>query len=135
MTMTAVFAGCGAWKCLRGVVPLALLAGLGLGLSACGMEAVVPLTAIAAGADGMVLNQTGHSATDHIASWATGQDCSVLRYTKNGKYCMSAAEVAQEQARLHRPYFGDCYKVRGSVACYDQPDPTHTSETTVYNAP
>jgi hypothetical protein len=133
--MAAVFAGYKAWNAIKAGTTLLLLTGLGLGLAGCGMEAVVPLTAIAAGADGMVLNQTGHSATDHIASWATGQDCSVLRYTKNGKYCMSEAEVAAEQARLHRPYFGDCYRLRSGVACYDQADATHTSETTVYNAP
>jgi len=133
--MVALFAGCWAAKRVRTVLSLVLLAGLGLALGGCGMEAVVPLTAIAAGADGMVLNQTGHSASDHIASWMTGQDCSVLRYTKDGRYCMSEAEVAAEQAKLHRPYFGDCYKVRGSVACYNQPDATHTSETTVYNQP
>jgi hypothetical protein len=33
---------------------------------------------------------------------------------------------------LHRPYEGTCYKVRGNVACYDQTDAEHTSETTVY---
>ncbi len=34
--------------------------------------------------------------------------------------------------RLHRPYEGTCYQVRGNVACYDQADATHTSETEVY---
>jgi len=112
-----------------------LLAGLTLGLGGCGLPAIVQGAAIAIGAEGMVLNQTGKTASDHIAGWVTGQDCSVMRYTKDGKYCMSAAEIAQEQARLHRPYFGDCYRLLSGVACYDHPDATHTSETTVYNAP
>jgi hypothetical protein len=115
------------------VVPLALLAALGLG--GCGVPAVLPASGIALGVEGMFLNQTGKTASDKIVGWVSGQDCSVLRYTKNGKYCMSAAEIAQEDARVHRPYFGDCYRLRSGVACYDQPDATHTSETTVYNAP
>jgi hypothetical protein len=97
---------------------------------------VVPPLAIAAGVEGVSLNQTGKTASDHIASWVTGEDCSVLRSVKDGgKYCRSDAELAQADAKLHRPYLGDCYKTRGGVACYDQPDATHTSETSVYNAP
>jgi hypothetical protein len=133
--MAVLFTGCWTRKGLKIGAPLALLAGLALGLGGCGLPAIVPGAAIAIGAEGMVLNQTGKTASDHIAGWVTGQDCSVMRYTKNGKYCMSSAEVAQEQARLHRPYFGDCYRLRGGVSCYDQADATHTSETTVYNAP
>ena len=133
--MAVLYTGPRARKCLGIGPPLALLAALALGLGGCGLPAIVPLSAIAIGADGMVLNQTGRSATDHIAGWVTGQDCSVLRYTKDGKYCMSSAQIAQEQAQLHRPYFGDCYRLRSGVSCYDQPDATHTSETTVYNAP
>ena len=143
--MAVLLTGLGAWKRRSArrspggspggslVVPLALLAALSLG--GCGVPAVVPASGIALGVEGMFLNQTGKTASDKIVGWVSGQDCSVLRYTKNGKYCMSAAEIAQEDARVHRPYFGDCYRLRGGVACYDQADATHTSETTVYNAP
>jgi hypothetical protein len=114
----------------------ALLAVLGFALSGCGFEEVVPPIAIAAAVEGVSLNQTGKTASDHLASWVTGDDCSVLRSQKDGgHYCRSAAELAEADARLHRPYLGDCYKVRGNVACYEQPDPTHTSETSVYSAP
>jgi len=114
---------------------MALLAGLGFGLSGCGIEYLPPV-AIAATIEGVSLNQTGKTVSDHLASWVTGEDCSVLRAHKDGgKYCMSSAAIAQEQAELHRAYAGDCYRVRGNVACYDQPDATHTSETNVYTAP
>jgi hypothetical protein len=114
----------------------ALPAFLGIGLAGCGVEEVVPPLAIAAGVEGVTLNQTGKTASDHIASWVTGDDCSVLRSQKDGgHYCRSAAELAEADAKLHRPYFGDCYRVRGNVTCYTQPDATHTSEATVYNAP
>jgi len=111
-------------------LPLLLLAGLALG--GCQMAGILPPAAIAATVEGVSLNQTGKTASDHVVSAITGEDCSVLRYTKRGKYCLSKAEVAAEEARLHRPYEGTCYKVRGNVACYDQADATHTSETTVY---
>jgi hypothetical protein len=111
-------------------LPLLLLAGLSL--SACETIGVLPAAGIAATVEGVALNASGKTVSDHLISAVTGEDCSVLRYTKNGKYCLSDAEIAAEQARLHRPYDGSCYKVRGNVACYDQADAEHTSETTVY---
>ena len=116
-------------------LPLLLLGvlALSLPLGGCQTAAFLPAAAIAGTIEGVSLNQTGKTASDHLVSAITGEDCSALRYTKNGKYCLTDAEIAAEQARLHRPYEGTCYKVRGNVACYDQTDTTHTSETTVYN--
>jgi hypothetical protein len=115
-------------------LPLLLLAGLALGLPVAGCQTlgVLPAVAIAGTVEGVALNQTGKTVSDHLVSAVTGEDCSVLRYTKNGKYCLTDAEIAQDLARLHRPYEGTCYQVRGNVACYKQADATHTSETTVY---
>ena len=120
---------------LRLPLPLLLLGGLALSLPLGGCQTLgfLPAAAIAGTVEGVSLNQTGKTASDHLVSAITGEDCSVLRYTKNGKYCLTDAEIAAEEARLHRPYEGTCYKVRGNVACYDQNDATHTSETTVYN--
>jgi hypothetical protein len=114
---------------------LLLLGGLGLGLplGGCQTMGLLPAAAVAGTVEGVSLNQTGKTASDHLISAITGEDCSVLRYTKTGKYCLTDAEIAAEQARLHRPYEGTCYKVRGNVACYDQADATHTSETEVYD--
>ena len=111
-------------------LPLLLLGGLAL--SGCQALGFLPAAAIAGTVEGVSLNASGKTASDHLVSAITGDDCSVLRYTKNGKYCLSDAEIAAAEARLHRPYEGTCYKVRGNVACYDQADATHTSETTVY---
>jgi hypothetical protein len=112
------------------LLPMGLLGGLSL--SACQTLGLLPAAAVAGTVEGVSLNQTGKTASDHLVSAITGEDCSVLRYTKNGKYCLTDAEIAQEQARLHRPYEGTCYHVRGNVACYDQADAAHSSETTVY---
>jgi hypothetical protein len=119
----------------RALLAWAFLAAAGLALGGCHAAALLPPAAIAATVEGVSLNQTGKTASDHLVSWVTGEDCSVLRATHNGKYCMTSAEIAQEQAQLHRPYLGDCYRTRGGVACYDQPDATHTSETRVYDQP
>lgn len=82
--------------------------------------------------EGISLNQTGKTASDHVASLISGEDCSVRRYTKTGNYCMTAAELAQEDARLHKPYEGSCYKRRGGVVCDDAADATASSEISVY---
>lgn len=82
--------------------------------------------------EGIALNQTGKTASDHLASLATGNDCSILDFTKTGRYCRTAAEIAQEQAALNRPYPGYCYRSRADIVCYDQQDPTASSEIDVY---
>lgn len=111
-------------------LPLLLLAGMAI--AGCQTIGVLPAAGIAATVEGVSLNASGKTVSDHLVSAVTGDDCSVLRYSKNGKYCLSEAEIAAAEARLRRPYEGTCYKVRGNVACYEQTDPTHTSETTVY---
>ena len=116
----------------RRLFSLSLLLAGGLAVAGCETLSILPPAAIAATVEGVSLNASGKTASDHLVSAITGDDCSVLRYTKNGKYCLSQAELAAEDARLHRPYEGTCYKVRGNVACYDQTDAEHSSETTVY---
>jgi hypothetical protein len=134
--MAALFAGLKAWKHSQVPGSLALVMLLGLAVSGCSVAAALPAAGIAATVEGVSLNQTGQTASDHLASWVTGDDCNILRSQKDGgHYCRSAAELAEADAKLHRPYFGDCYRVRGNVTCYTQPDATHTSEATVYNAP
>jgi hypothetical protein len=85
--------------------------------------------------EGVSLNQTGKTASDHLASIATGNDCSLIDYTKTGKYCRTAAEIAQEQAEKTRPYPGFCYRQRANVVCYDTPDRTATNEVDIYPFP
>ena len=120
---------------LRHGIAWIMAAALALGLWGCATASIVPPAVIAGTIEGVSLNQTGKTMSDHIASWVTGQDCSILRYTKDGKYCVTAAELAKQDAELHRPYYGTCYRVRGNVTCYDQADATHTSETLIYNNP
>ena len=120
----------------RALALSATLGGLAWSVAGCETIGVLPPVAIAGTVEGVALNQSGKTVSDHIASWVTGGDCSILRATaKNGKYCMTEAEVAQQNANLHRLYVGTCYKTRGGVDCYDDMEATHTSETQVYNNP
>ncbi len=43
--------------------------------------------------EGSSLNQTGKTASDHLISTVTGDDCNLLRYQKTGKYCLTSAKV------------------------------------------
>lgn len=125
-------AGDGSDALLKRGFAWALLGGLALLLGGCAAAEVVPPVALAATVEGISLNQSGKTASDHIVSLITGEDCSVLRYTKTGKYCLTAAEIARQNAMLHRPYEGTCYRLRSGVTCYTEADATHTSETDVY---
>lgn len=82
--------------------------------------------------EGSSLNQTGKTASDHLISTITGQDCNLLRYQQTGKYCLSSAELAQMDAASRRDNAGYCYRTIGLVTCYDQPDPTASSEIRVH---
>jgi hypothetical protein len=112
-----------------GAVNLGLMVVLGLMVAGCELAPPLVITGFV---EGISLNQTGKTASDHVASLISGEDCSVIRYTKTGNYCQTAAEIAQEQARLHKPYEGNCYKRRGGVVCDDAADQAATSEISVY---
>src|SRR5262245_36713086 len=108
-------------------VGLALLAVL----SGCEAIALTPAIAVYGAVEGVALNQTGKLASDHAASAITGQDCSFLRYKDTGNYCLSAAEIAAQEARERRDLSAYCYRRRGMVTCYDTPDPTASDEIRV----
>jgi len=112
-----------------------MLMAAALALGGCNTTAIptwISGTTAYAAVEGISLNQTGKTASDHLASLATGDDCSILDYSKTGKYCRTAAEMAQEQAEKNRPYPGYCYRQRASVVCYKTPDPTATDPVETY---
>lgn len=73
---------------------------------------------------------TDKTPTDHVVSWATGEDCSSIEYSKGREYC-EETDIAATQAdtALYGPsgnYHGlgpFCYRTLGEVNCYNQPDP------------
>jgi hypothetical protein len=115
------------WRPLVPFLGLALLAVL----SGCSLLAASPAIAVYAGVEGVALNQTGKTASDHVVSAITGQDCNILRYKDTGNYCRSAAEIAAQEAKERRDLSGFCYRRRGFVTCSETPDPTATDEIRV----
>jgi hypothetical protein len=107
----------------------ALIVCIGATLSAC---EGVPVIAEIATVQGMALNHTDKIATDHLISAITGQDCNLLTYKKFGKYCRSAAEIAAERARLANINYGHCYRTRGLVTCFAEPEVMETGETRTF---
>lgn len=93
---------------------------------------ITPAGAIYGLVEGGSLNQTGKTASDHLISTITGQDCNLLRYQKTGKYCLSSAQLAQMEAAERRDTAGYCYRHLAQVVCYNEPDPTASPETLVH---
>lgn len=108
-----------------------LFLGIGLLLALSGCE-ITTGAAVYGLVEGSSLNQTGKTASDHLASLVTGQDCNILRYQQTGKYCLSSAELAQMEAAEKRDNAGYCYQTIGDVWCYDNPDPTASPEIRVH---
>ena len=110
------------------LLPLAALAFLPL--PGC---AVTTAGAVYGLVEGSSLNQTGKTASDHLISTITGEDCNILRYQKTGRYCLSSAELAQMAAAEKRDNFGYCYHQLAEVVCYTEPDPTASGNTLVHS--
>ena len=53
---------------------------------------------------------------DHLASWATGRDCSISHFEQEGEYCrLPQQEVARSDLV--------CVKTLGAVECHPRNDP------------
>ncbi|HEX2581890.1 MAG TPA: hypothetical protein VHL08_07955 [Dongiaceae bacterium] len=91
---------------------------------------VLGCSGCAAGIYGAVESVTPASskktASDHLVSFITGDDCSLLRYQQTGHYCLSPAELAQARAqeRHGQPI---CYRHLGDITCYDRIIPGATT--------
>ncbi len=94
-----------------------------LGLAAC-----TPAdTALLAGASLVSLAYTDKTLTDHAASRALKEDCSVLHLTDNEPYCQEFPEPDTRMATLAASLY--CYRTLGGVSCYDRPDYMASNQT------
>ncbi len=84
----------------------AALSAVMLMLSGCGVVAVEGLSVVA----------TDKAASDHIVSWLSGKDCSVVSTESGQRYC------AEDRQALMQPNLY-CYQELASVTCYKEPDP------------
>ncbi len=61
------------------------------------------------------LMTTDKTVADHVISWASGKDCSTVRWELGRTYCKE-----DEPRPVANVY---CYRTLGDVTCYDRPDP------------
>ena len=79
-------------------------------------------TVVIVGSSAASLAHTDKTVPDHVATWVTGEDCSLLRYTEEGgPYCQTEAETAPTATQVV------CYRTLGAIDCYDAPDPKASS--------
>lgn len=64
---------------------------------------------------------TGKTASDHVVSWLSGKDCSVVRVEQDKTYCV-------EDEPNYPPPSVYCYPTLAQVVCYEQPDPRRGRE-------
>ena len=83
---------------------------LALPLSGCALEQALAPVAIATGAS---LVFTGRTPVDHAAGWATGQDCSAVRWERHGPWCVTPPPPPGP------PPF--CTRSLGAVDCWTSP--------------
>ncbi len=88
---------------MRAGLPLLLL------LPACGLEPALGPAVVAGGASVIL---TGRTPVDHVVSWATGADCSVVRLERREPYC------AQPTPPAPVPF---CTRSLGAVDCWTAP--------------
>lgn len=77
-----------------------------------------PATLTFAAVNGASVVASDKTVPDHIVSLVTGQDCSLVRYSDGGYYCVQRpVENVPVETRLY------CYRSLGGITCYDQPVP------------
>lgn len=96
------------------------------GLSGCILATTEGLALLSIG----TIIATDKTPTDHLATVATGQDCSSVKYSKTKKYCERTSKPENEADTAlygqNGKYEGTgpfCYRTLGKINCYTQPDP------------
>ena len=85
-------------------------------------------TVVVVGSSAASLAHTKKTIPDHIVSWATGDDCSLIRYTEeDGPYCQAEPDPSQSAGEDGFT----CYRTLGTIDCYSEPDPAASAFTEV----
>ncbi len=86
-------------------------------LMRCGVVAVLPLAASGCGmVVDTVASTTVVAVVDRAASEYSGQKCRLVKLIRSGAYC-------QGKLALPQPSTVCCFRTRGAVDCYEDPDP------------
>lgn len=116
----------------RGTVLLSLGAGLSAGLAVLMLAGCAdPVTAV--GAVGAAVTMESMTATkklptDHALSWATGRDCSIIHFEKEGEYCPPNPHPV-DRSNMY------CIKTLGDVECRELPDPFRNGDRALASPP
>ena len=89
---------------------------------------MLPLTPLTLLGTMATLPQTKKLPTDHLLSWATGKDCSVLHYEKDGIFCQDPPRQV-DRRNLY------CTKTIGAVECHERPNPYYAGEQVLASPP
>ncbi|MQX37591.1 hypothetical protein [Roseospira navarrensis] len=104
----------GAARVAAMIVGLAALTGCGTVFDVAGHPVVGTLGA----ANLATVVTTDKTIPDHVVSLATGHDCSLVRYSTGGYYCVQPLPANEPvETRLY------CYRSIGKITCYDREVP------------
>lgn len=111
---------------MRHIGALATLLVSALPLGGC-LFTSTPFTVASMGADMVSLTSTKKTVFDHVASAATGRDCSSLKFTEIGEYCPD--KVMVDRTKVY------CYRTLADVDCHHIPDPYKNGYTSLASPP
>ncbi len=101
----------------------------GIALSALLLSGCTMTEAMLASASIATFVQTDKTMTDHVVSYVSGDDCSILHTQDGGEYCRDTTEGPKDASVAQQTY---CYRTLGGIDCYMQEDPK-ASSTQVIN--
>ena len=97
----------------------AILIGTVVGVSGCTQTAATAPSFFpvpqAMGLEGAAVLSTGKTISDHIVSFSTGKNCSIVQKNIGQHYC--------EEDGVENPDEVFCYNTLGNVTCYASPAP------------
>jgi hypothetical protein len=85
------------------------------------------VTVAGTGADLVSLTSTKKTLGDHVASAATGKDCSSVTFSETGHYCPE--KVVVDRSKVY------CYRTLADVDCHHIPDPYKNGYTALASPP
>lgn len=113
---------------IRAITALRLAGLLLAGLPVGGCVVTPAAVAVAGtGASLVSLTSTKKTLGDHVASAATGKDCSTISFTETGDYCPE--KVTVDRSRVY------CYRTLADVECHHIPDPYKNGYTALASPP
>ena len=87
-----------------------------LALQACSPVGIAQVEAIS-------LMASDKTFVDHLVSYSSGKDCSLVNTEQGREYCV------EDEKKIQQNIF--CYRNLGGVTCYDRADPYHNGAARV----